>query len=80
MSAIPDFRSFLDEETVVIAMAKLLDNPHALHLDQHIERIWLYAGHGIAPSVSAPLDARALHYANIRRNFDDRELIGGGAQ
>lgn len=67
--------SYLSDELIVIAMAKMLDSPHATGLDRHIERVWLYSGRGIAASVSAPLDARAVHYANIRRRMDDRELI-----
>lgn len=66
----------LSEELTVIAMAKMLNSSHATRLDRHIERVWLYSGRGIAPAVSAPLDARACAYANIKRHMDDRELIG----
>lgn len=67
--------SYLSDELTVIAMAKMLDSPHATRLDRHIERVWWYAGHGIVAAVSTPLDARAVHYANIKRRIDGREMI-----
>lgn len=69
--------SYLSDELTIIAMVKLLDSPHATGLDRHIERVWLYSGRGIAPAVSAPLDAMAVRSSNIKRAMDDRELIEG---
>lgn len=77
MNAIPNFRSFLDEETIVIAMAKLLDSSSATRLDSHRKRLAIYLERGgIAPAISTGLDRRAVVYANIRRKMDERDLIG----
>lgn len=78
MTAIPSFSSFLTNESTIIAMAKLLDLPEATRLDQHRDRIFLYAANGIPAQTGMRFDRIAVQRANFKRAMDGRERIERG--
>lgn len=67
--------SYLDEELLIIRLAKLLDAPEATRLDAHRDRVLMYAANGVGPTNGMRFDREAVRRANILRAMDDRELI-----